>query len=102
MKGIIFDFNGTLFWDSHMHYDAWRDFSKKIRGTAFSDEEMLHHMFGHTNKDIIEYCIGREPDEEMVERLANEKESLYRKRCLEDKANLKLADGAEEFLDFFS
>ena len=32
MKGIIFDFNGTLFFDSHMHYEAWRIFSKKLRG----------------------------------------------------------------------
>ena len=21
-KGIIFDFNGTLFWDSQLHYDG--------------------------------------------------------------------------------
>ena len=40
MKGIIFDFNGTLFWDSKLHYDAWREFSKELRGYEFTDEEI--------------------------------------------------------------
>ena len=100
MQGIIFDFNGTLYWDSQLHYDAWREFSKILRGTAFSDEEMREKMFGHTNEDIIEYAIGRKPSKEMVEKYAKEKESLYRKRCLLEKKTFKLADGATEFLDF--
>ena len=100
MKGIIFDFNGTLFWDSKLHYDAWREFSKELRGYEFTDEEMRDNMFGHTNADIIEYAIGRKPSEDMVQKYAHEKESLYRKRCLLDKENFKLAPGAEDFLDF--
>ena len=56
-KGIIFDFNGTLFFDSNMHLEAWREFSAKLRGTPFSDDEMREHMFGRTNKDIIEYGV---------------------------------------------
>lgn len=100
MKGIIFDFNGTLYWDSKLHYEAWREFSKVLRGTEFSDEEMRDKMFGHTNEDIIEYAIGRKPSLEMVEKYAKEKEALYRKRCLEEPENFKLASGAEEFLDF--
>ena len=54
MQGIIFDFNGTLYWDSQLHYDAWREFSKILRGYEFTDEEMRDKMFGHTNEDIIE------------------------------------------------
>lgn len=100
MKGIIFDFNGTLYWDSKLHYDAWREYSRILRGREFSDEEMREKMFGHTNEDIIEYAIGRKPSKEMVEEYAKEKEALYRKRCLEDKASFKLAPGAVEFLNF--
>ena len=99
MKGIIFDFNGTLYWDSQLHYDAWRDFSKLLRGIPFSDEEMRNKMFGHTNEDIIEYAIGKKPSKEMVEKYAKEKEALYRKRCLIDKKNFKLAEGVTELLD---
>lgn len=100
MKGIIFDFNGTLFWDSHLHYEAWREFSKLLRGYEFTDEEMRDKMFGHTNEDIIEYAIGRKPPKEMVEKYGKEKESLYRQRCLLNPKEFKLAPGAIEFLDY--
>lgn len=100
MRGIIFDFNGTLFWDSQLHLDAWREYSKKLRGKAFTDEEMLKYMFGRTNEDIIEYAIGKKPDKEMVEKLAGEKEAQYRTMCLERPEELKLAPNATEFLDF--
>ena len=100
MKGIIFDFNGTLYWDSQLHYDAWREYSKLLRGYEFTDEEMRDKMFGHTNEDIIEYAIGKKPTKEMVERYGKEKEALYRKRCLLNPENFKLAPGAIEFLDY--
>ena len=99
-KGIIFDFNGTLFFDSQKHYDAWLEFSKKLRGTSFSDEEMRNHMFGRTNEDIITYAIGRKPEPELCKKLAQEKEELYRQMCLADKENFHLAPFATELLDF--
>ena len=73
MKGVIFDFNGTLYWDSQLHYDAWREYSKILRGYEFSDEEMRDKMFGHTNGDIIEYAIGKKPTQEMIEKYGKEK-----------------------------
>ena len=100
MQGIIFDFNGTLFFDSHMHYEAWRLYSKKLRGYEFSDEEMREKMFGRTNADIIEYAIGRKPTPDLVINLAKEKESMYREMCKKDRKNMILAPGAEKFLDF--
>ncbi len=100
MRGIIFDFNGTLFWDSQLHLDAWREFSAKLRGTPFSDEEMLKYMFGRTNEDIIAYAIGKKPDKELVEKLAEEKEAYYRNMCLKKPEEFKLAPHAEDFLNY--
>ena len=100
MKGIIFDFNGTLYWDSQLHYDAWREYSKMLRGYEFTDEEMRDKMFGHTNEDIIEYAIGEKPSKEMVEKYGKEKEALYRKRCLLKPEEFKLALGSIELLDY--
>lgn len=99
-KGIIFDFNGTLYWDSEKHKEAWIEYSKKLRGTPFSDEEMLKYMFGRTNEEIIKYAIRKQPTKEMVEKLAKEKEECYRQMCLKDKENFHLADGVVEFLDY--
>ena len=99
-QGIIFDFNGTLFWDSAKHKQAWREFSKRLRGTSFTDEEMIKYMFGRTNEAIITYAISKKPTPQMVEESGQEKEALYRQMCLKDKENFKLADGVPEFLDF--
>ena len=99
-KGIIFDFNGTLYWDSAKHKQAWREYSKILRGTPFSDEEMLKYMFGRTNEQIIKYAIGKQPTPEMVEKLGQEKEAVYRQMCLNDMENFHLAQGAVEFLNF--
>lgn len=99
-KGIIFDFNGTLFWDSQKHYDAWIETSRKLRGTPFNDYEMVHHMFGRKNSEIIEYAIGRKPSKEEAEKIGREKELVYLDMCKNDPENTKLADGVEDFLDY--
>lgn len=100
MKGIIFDFNGTLYWDSQLHYDAWREYSALLREKPFSDEEMRDKMFGHTNSDIIEYLIGHKPTQAMVDKYGKEKEAVYRKRCLLNPEKFKLAPGAIELLNY--
>lgn len=99
-KGIIFDFNGTLYWDSALHKQAWREYSKILRGEMFTDEEMVKYMFGRTNELIIKYLIGKQPTPEMVEKYGQEKEALYRKMSVSDPENFHLAKGAAEFLDF--
>lgn len=100
VKGVIFDFNGTLFWDSQLHIDAWKIFSKKLRGTPFSDDEMLKYMFGRTNSYIVEYALQRKPSKELVEQYATEKEQYYRDVCKNSPDIFKLAPGAVEFLEF--
>ena len=98
--GVIFDFNGTLLFDSKMHLEAWREFSAKLRGTPFSDKEMREHMFGRTNKDIIAYAIGKIPDDKLVKELGDEKELLYRNRCRAMGEKCTLAPFAEDFLNY--
>lgn len=99
-EGIIFDFNGTLFFDSEKQIEAWKSFSKKLRGTPFSDEELNNVMFGRTNRSIIEYLLGRSIDDKELFQLSEEKEQMYRDMCIKDKANFKLAPGAFELLDY--
>ena len=99
-KGIIFDFNGTLFFDSEKHLEAWREFSKRVRPNPFTDDEMREHKFGRTNKEILTYLMGKTPSKELVDSLGREKESVYRDMCRKDYKNTVLALGAEKFLDF--
>lgn len=99
-RGIIFDFNGTLFFDSEKHLEAWREFSKRVRPHAFTDDEMREYMFGRTNEDILAYLLGKQPEPELVEKLGKEKEAVYREMCRKDYKNTVLAPGATEFLDY--
>jgi HAD superfamily hydrolase (TIGR01509 family) len=98
--GIIFDFNGTLFFDSDKHEEAWRTFSKKLRGNALNDEELQKVMHGRTNKSLIEYLLGASIDDEKLIELSEEKEKIYREMCIMDKTNFKLTLGAIELLDY--
>lgn len=101
IKGIIFDFNGTLFNDTELHNIAWIEYSAKLRnGKAFDTYELEHYMYGRSNAEIIEYAIGRKPTQEKVDKYAWEKEECYRQLVLKNPENIKLVNGAEELLDY--
>ena len=58
--GIIFDFNGTLFFDTDKQEQAWNTVSFSLRGHPFDPEEMDEHVHGRNGKSIFEYLLGRE------------------------------------------
>ena len=65
-KGVIFDFNGTLFFDNDKHIKAWGAISQLIRGHGISDQELHEHFNGVPNKEIIQYLFNGECDDEMI------------------------------------
>lgn len=99
-KGVIFDFNGTLFFDNDKHILAWSEISKMLRGRGITEEELLEHFNGVPNQKIVSYLLGREGIEEELEKYSQLKEELYRSFCLEDKERFHLVDGAKEFFDY--
>jgi len=99
-KGMIFDFNGVLWWDTALQEQAWKVYSAKLRGTPFSDEEMSIHVHGRINKYTLEFLTGRSLESQELHNLIQGKESTYRSLCLQQGENFKLSPGAIEFLDF--
>jgi beta-phosphoglucomutase len=99
-KGLIFDFNGVLWWDSHLQERAWKQFSVQIRGSPFSEEEMATHVHGRDNRHTLEYLSGRPIRGRELEQLTQQKETIYRQLCLDQGQNFKLSPGAMELLDF--
>ncbi len=97
--GIIFDFNGTLFWDTPMHIQAWKMISKKLRSTPFSQKEIRENILGSTNALILAYALGREPSKDEIQAVTQDKEQTYRNICLENPQAFQLAPGATELLD---
>ena len=100
IKNIIFDMNGTMIFDGKYHEIAWKDYAEKLAGRQMSTEEFQHHVLGHTNKDILEYLMGKGTlTEERILELTEEKEAMYREMYMEDTANFKLVDGLVAYLD---
>jgi HAD superfamily hydrolase (TIGR01509 family) len=97
--GIVFDFNGVLFWDSHLQEQAWRELSSEVRGHPFSDEEMLQIVHGRTNSAILEYLLGHPLTDVEQQELAERKEGSYRRTCLAAGDAFQLSPGAIPLLD---
>lgn len=98
-KGVIFDFNGTLFLDNDKHIGAWGEISKELRGKGISDEELAYHINGVPNEKVIEYLSGKPSDQHWVESYSQKKETIYRRLCKEDQENFHLIDGAVTFFE---
>lgn len=97
LKGVVFDFNGTLFWDTKLHNKAWDVFLEK-NGIRLTDREKVAKIHGKNNRDIISNLFSSKLTNEKILKLSNEKELIYQDLCL--KTDIQLAPGAEEFLRF--
>lgn len=95
MKGIIFDFNGTMVFDGHLHERAWVDMIKK-HNNQVSNEEIIDYIHGRTNNNIIAHFIGDVSAEKMTQ-LAEEKELEYQRLVQEEQ--ISYVKGTEGLLD---
>lgn len=98
MKGILFDFNGTLYNDTRFHMEAWYNFFKK-RGMELSLEEVRRRCIGPSNVNIFRDFFGEGISVEEMKRLEDEKEAEYRAAARSNPENLRLMDGADEMFD---
>lgn len=101
-EGVIFDFNGVLLWDSELHEQAWAEFARRLRPEPFTRQEMAVQMHGRSNHDILEYLSGRSLGAAEAEELARQKETIYRRLCLELGDAFRLSPGAVELLEWLA
>nr|WP_318539887.1 HAD family phosphatase [Terribacillus saccharophilus] len=99
MKGIIFDFNGTMFLDSHLHEQAWFHMIRKYTEAGITDEEIFTNIHGRTNSEILRHFINKDLTKKDIQKLSDEKEGLYRDLCLKNEKELVLTKGLVETLD---
>lgn len=91
-KALIFDFNGTLFWDTPYHQKAWTTIADKYASHPYTADQM-HLLNGRTNKETITTLVERDISAEEIHQIAEEKEQLYIQMCLLAMP-LSLAQGA--------
>ena len=78
MTAVIFDFNGTMFFDSDKHEQAWRRYLEQELGKRISRQTYQREVHGKDNADIVRYFWGAQVSAEEISRRSEEKESLYR------------------------
>ncbi len=95
-EAYIFDFNGTLFWDSEENRKAWSETFLRYRGTPISDSEYTL-LNGRTDEETVLYLAPEKSREERDE-IAAFKEKLYKEICLGGR--MTLSPGAEKLLSY--
>ena len=83
LKGILFDFNGTLFFDSDLHMEAFRQVFPLYGLPVPTDDFMAERCFGRTNETIFKENINPNATKADIDEFELRKESIYHKLCLD-------------------
>ncbi len=99
IKGVIFDFNGTMFFDREIQEESWRIFLNSKLTRSISNEEFQEYVHGRNIEVTLEHFMQKALSREEIIRLSTEKEAVYRSLCLARPDRFQLADGLPQFLD---
>lgn len=98
MTAVLFDFNGTMFFDEKFQEQSWKTYLHQKTGAAISDAEFQTYVHGRNADFTLSYFLKHSLSRTEVETMEEEKEKIYRKLCLQS-SEFRLADGLETFLD---
>lgn len=98
MTAVLFDFNGTMFFDEKFQEQSWKMYIQKQIGREVSDEEFQSYVHGRNADFTFSYFLKRPLSRTDIEKMEEEKEQIYRKLCLQSD-EFKLANGLETFLN---
>ena len=97
MKAVLLDFNGTLFFDSGFHEEAWVKIFRELHKDT-GEEPDITNICGPRNDIIIQNMAPWLSEDERME-VSVRKEALYRQICNENPEKVHLVKGVQEFLD---
>jgi HAD superfamily hydrolase (TIGR01509 family) len=78
IKGAIFDIDGTMIDSMKIHLEVWHEIAERY-GARLSMKEVGEKAYG-INPEILERIFPGKLSDEEKERIANEKEELFRSR----------------------
>lgn len=94
MQAVIFDFNGTLFFDTCFHEEAWSRIYREL--CKEKDKEPDPAFFCGPPNDVLIYALAPELTKEERQKWSVRKEAIYREICKENPEKVHLTAGAEE------
>lgn len=77
-RGAVFDLDGTLVDNMRFHVDAWVHFGSSL-GVAITKERVERDFAGKRNEEILRSLVARALSIDEIERMAAEKEEVYRR-----------------------
>ncbi len=99
MKGILFDFNGTLYDDTRFHIAAWTRYFHDAFGIDFPREEVMRRFIGPDNEMIFRDLFGPDITDAQIDAWSSGKEQVYRAIASERPENMHLIAGAPQTFD---
>ena len=95
MKAVIFDFNGTLFFDSGFHEEAWGKIYRELNPDKGKGPDGSFYC-GPRN-DVLIQMIAPWLSEKERKDVSRHKEEVYRQICKENPEQVRLVKGAVSF-----
>ncbi len=94
--GVLWDLDGVIVDTRELHFSTWVEIAERY-SIPFS-REAFDNVFGMNNSDTLAKLTGTQPTREKVERIAGDKEALFRDRM---KGQLQPLRGVKKWLDRF-
>lgn len=105
IKGVIIDFNGTLYRDHDLNYEAWKQTFDSVKPKESNESYDIFQENIETLTKDYEYSeailrlFNKPTNIEKIIKLSESKESLYREMAKSQNRN-KLMEGATTFLQY--
>jgi len=80
-RAVLWDMDGTLVDSAEYHWQAWRD-TMACEGFPITHEQFLA-TFGQRNDSILRQWLGEKATPELIQRIGDAKETLYRQHVRE-------------------
>ncbi len=74
---VIFDVDGTMVNNTAFHKRAWMEMTRRY-GLNFTERDYHEKIHARSNDKIVQNLFGAEAPAELIQKIADEKESLYR------------------------
>jgi len=99
LTAAVFDFNGTLFFDTPLHLQVWDSIAMEVRGRGVTPKTIATRYSGMNNVQILQdLAPGRSP--EWYQEMSEEKERRYRAAASAMPGGPQMTPGAAEVMDW--
>lgn len=96
---VIFDFNGTMLFDTPLQYQAWNMIAEQTIGKSIGIDTFLRTANGRSSAETVDIFWGKSLTKDEKQALISNKRQAYKHLCLTHPELFHLADGIPEVLD---